>query len=226
MLRVTADIWDDQEGLDQSFKAWRKWQGKEAPGFWIDMDMIPFGQLQLMSPKPEGVSGDETKREIEEKIESGELHNIELLTGKGWHRHSQLTKDQMYTFITLRGLSASPLMMGGDLPTLDDFSLKLITNKDIIACNQNGVMGNLIFEKDNIEVWKTPNKFGNSGWIGIFNRSESSQSLSISKFNLNLSIKEEYVIYDIWANKEVDNLYFKINPNGVIFLKYAAQTKL
>ena len=25
--------------------------GKEQPGFWIDMDMIPFGQLQLMSPR-------------------------------------------------------------------------------------------------------------------------------------------------------------------------------
>ncbi|MFH4967727.1 glycoside hydrolase family 27 protein [Gaetbulibacter sp. M240] len=221
MLRVTPDIWDDQEGLDQCFAAWRKWQGQEAPGFWIDMDMIPFGQLQLMSPKPQGVKGDETKKEISEKIKSGELHNIELLAGKGWHRHSHFTKDQMYTFITLRALSASPLMMGGDLPSLDDFSLKLVTNDDIIACNQNGIMGHLIYEKNNIEIWKTPHTSEDSGWIGIFNRSAKKQSMSFSMDDLKLDINKDYFIYNIWKEREVGNLFFDINANGVVFLKYS-----
>ena len=64
MLRVTPDIWDEQKGIEQCFAAWRKWQGKEDPGFWIDMDMIPFGKLQLMNPKPDGVNGDESKGEL------------------------------------------------------------------------------------------------------------------------------------------------------------------
>ncbi|MDB6114889.1 MAG: hypothetical protein JWQ62_1834, partial [Lacunisphaera sp.] len=51
-LRVTNDIWDDQVGIDRSFAAWRKWTGHAQPGFWIDMDMIPFGELQLMTPAP------------------------------------------------------------------------------------------------------------------------------------------------------------------------------
>ena len=67
MLRVTADIWDEQKGIDEAFEAWRKWQGKEEPGFWVDMDMIPFGQLQLISPKPDGVCGDESKAELIKK---------------------------------------------------------------------------------------------------------------------------------------------------------------
>ncbi len=46
MLRITSDVWDDQIGIDRCFTAWREWLGKEEPGFWIDMDMIPFGQLQ------------------------------------------------------------------------------------------------------------------------------------------------------------------------------------
>jgi len=57
MLRVTNDIWDDQLGIDQCFDTWKIWVGKEEPGFWIDMDMIPFGQLQLQNPKPEGLTG-------------------------------------------------------------------------------------------------------------------------------------------------------------------------
>lgn len=226
MLRVTPDIWDDQVGLDQSFEAWKKWQGHEEPGFWIDLDMIPFGKLQLMSPKPEGINEHESKKDIEKKIKSGELSKVELLAGKGWTRHSQFTKDQMYTFITLRALSASPLMMGGDLPSLDDFSLSLITHDDVLECNQNGIMGNLIYDKDTIEIWKTPKKNSQDGWIGVFNRSKSSQSISLSKSDLGLEVEQEYIIYNIWDDKEVDNLFFSINPNGAVFLKYTSPAKL
>lgn len=221
MLRVTPDIWDDQKGLDECFAAWRKWQGQEEPGFWIDMDMIPFGKLQLMSPKPDGIYGDESKSEIEKKIKEGKLENIELLAGKGWTRHSNFTKDQMYTFITLRALSASPLMMGGDLPTLDDFSLELITNKEVIECNQNGVMGSLVYENEEIEIWNTPKKEGNGGWIGIFNRSDTLKKPSLSMADLKLEDTDDYnLIHDIWNDKKVTDLNFEINPNGAIFLEY------
>ncbi len=223
MLRVTHDIWDEQIGIDQCFSAWRKWQGKEEPGFWIDMDMIPFGQLQLMSPKPEGINGDETKEQIAKKIKSGELSNIELLAGKGWTRQSEFTRDQMYTFITLRALSASPLMMGGDLPSLDDFSLELITNKDVLECNQNGIMGTLVYEKDGIEIWNTPKKDGNGGWVGIFNRTEYSQSPSLSPADLKLNGPKKYLINDIWGNREIEEFDFIINSTGVVFLRYSSK---
>ncbi len=220
MLRVTPDIWDDQKGIDECFETWRKWQGKEEPGFWIDMDMIPFGQLQLMSPKPEGVQGHESKAEIMQKLESGELYNIELLSGKGWTRWSNFTKDQMYTFITLRALSASPLMMGGDLPTLDDFSLKLITDKDVLECNQNGVMGILVSELDGIEIWNTPKKNSKDGWIGIFNRTNKPKEISVNAENLRLNSEQTNNLHDVWNNEKVSTLDFSIGPNGVIFLKY------
>ena len=221
MLRVTKDIWDEQKGIDQCFAAWRKWQGKEEPGFWIDMDMIPFGQLQLMNPKPEGLSGDESKAEVKQKIESGEISNIELLAGKGFHRWSEFSKDQMYTFITLRALAASPLMMGGDLPTLDDFSLKLITHNDILECNQNGVMGHLVHEADGIEIWNTPKKNSEGGWIGIFNRTEGKKSLNLKPENLGLKNNGYYKFYDVWKDVNISSLKFSINPNGVVFIRYS-----
>lgn len=220
MLRVTKDIWDEQKGIDEAFQAWRKWQGKEEPGFWIDMDMIPFGQLQLMSLKPDGLEGNESKEEIRKKIKSGELSNIELLSGKGFNRQSEFTKDQMYTFITLRALAASPLMMGGDLLTLDDFSLKLITDKDMLECNQNGVMGHLVFESDGIEIWNTPKKGSNDGWIGIFNRTLEIKKVSPRTEDLGLNTAQTYELENIWEESKVSELDFTINPNGVVYIKY------
>jgi hypothetical protein len=223
MLRVTPDIWDEQKGIDQCFTAWRKWQGKEESGFWIDMDMIPFGQLQLMSPKPEGVQGDESKAELMKKMESGELENFELLSGKGFTRWCEFTKDQMYTFITLRALAASPLMMGGDLPTLDDFSLELITNRDVLECNQNGVMGHLVYDADSIEIWNSPKKNSEEGWIGIFNRNPEATQITVTTEDLGLDEAKKYNLENIWEESQVSALDFSINPNGVVFINYSKQ---
>ena len=227
MLRVTHDIWDDQLGIDQCFAAWRKWQGKEEPGFWIDMDMIPLGQLKMMSPKPENLSGNDSKKEIEQLKTSGKLSNVELLAGKGWQRQSQFTTDQMYTFITMRALAASPLMVGGDLPTMDDFSLSLLTNPEMLACNQNGIMGKLIFEKDKVEIWKTFQKNTKNGWIGIFNRSETEKSLQLTSEILEIQNGNSYLVKNIWENKIIEqNTELDIAPNGVAFIRFVKEEKL
>jgi len=221
MLRVTGDIWDDQHGIDACFSAWRKWQGKEDRNFHIDMDMIPFGELQIMSPKPEGITGKESNKEIVERKKKGELTNVELLEGKGWNRQSDFNKNQMYTFITMRSLAASPLMVGGDLVSMDSFSLSLLTNKEMIACNQNAVMGKLCFEKDKIEVWNTTKKNSKNGWIGIFNRSINEDATFTLDSKLLGLDNDKYKIVDIWNNKILKlNGTVIIPANGVIFLKY------
>lgn len=220
MLRVTPDIWDEQQGIDQCFAAWKKWQGFEQPGFWIDMDMIPFGQLQLMSPLPEGLIGNESKKEIYKGKREGKYANVELLSGVGWTRWSKFTPDQMYTFITMRAMAASPLMMGGDLPTLDSLSLALITHPEMLRCNQNGIMGKLKYEKDGIEIWNTSEKNTENGWIGIFNRSQNINKRKVKNDMMGLS-NESYTFNNIWdENKEVKDFFFSLPANGVVFLKY------
>jgi alpha-galactosidase len=117
-------------------------------------------------------------------------------------------------------LSASPLMIGGDLPTLDDFSLKLITDKDVLECNQNGVMGSLVYEADGIEIWNTPKKNSKEGWIGIFNRTDESNEILLKLENLGLEFEQTYKLNDVWKNQNISTLDFSIKPNGVVFLKY------
>lgn len=48
MLRVTGDVWD----IDKCFDAWLTWQYVPVrQGFWFDMDVILFGELQVMIPE-------------------------------------------------------------------------------------------------------------------------------------------------------------------------------
>jgi hypothetical protein len=208
MLRVTPDVWDEQKYIDLCFDAWRKWQGKEQPGFWIDMDMIPFGQLQLMSPP----SSDGAKT----AMDKGDI----ALAGKGVNRWSQLSKPQMETFITMRALAASPLMMGGDLPTLDEFSLKLITDPDMLACNQNGVMGSLVDERDGVEIWRSKKRgFASAGWVGVFNRSIRVKTVELSAGRLGFKAEESIRLRDVWKARQLKlGESVEIPANGVIFV--------
>ncbi|WP_019991462.1 glycoside hydrolase family 27 protein [Rudanella lutea] len=215
MVRITYDIWDRVEDFKTAFNRWRLFQGLGTPGFWPDLDMIPFGQLQLMQPAEYEGSGREVR-----------------MSGFGNARTSFLSKTEMQTFITIRALAASPLMMGGDLPTLDDYSLALITNADMLACNQNGNTGVLVYDKNQTEVWLTNQKsrFG-AGWFGIFNRSDQGQLVKLSVKELGLAhlpnvgtAKTTYKLHDIWNNATLPiqegSIEVSIPANGVVFCRY------
>lgn len=208
MLRVTGDVWDTQSDIDKCFTAWKKWTGYEEPGFWLDMDMIPFGKLQLMSPAT---------------LNKEDISKSTLYAGKGYTRNSELSKEQMKTFITMRALAASPLMIGGDLLTMDAYSDHLLTNPDILACNQNGKMGKLLFKKDGVEIWKVANLKSGKGWFGIFNRTRSGKE-NIRVDISTLDIAENAKLHDIWNNKQVviENKEIKttIPGQGVVFIRY------
>ena len=211
MLRVTEDIWDRQSDLDKAFEAWRRWQGRECPGFWIDLDMIPFGQLQMMSPKEHAIAGGAK------------------LAGVGNKRMSELSQDQMRTFITQRAMAASPLMVGGDLPTLDAFSLSLLTNREMLACDQNGVMGMLVWEKDGVEVWQTPERTTvGRGWLGIFNRTGKEQSVSLGAKELGLEASRRYAVEGVWEAEKLvlgdAGRAWRVAANGVGFYRFARQS--
>ncbi len=207
MLRVTGDIWDNQRGIGLCFAAWKKWGGYSKPGFWVDMDMIPFGKLQLMSPASKGKKSSQKGAR---------------LSGHGHSRSSHLNEAQKTTFITMRALAASPLMIGGDLPTMDEFSYSLLTNKEMVACNQNGVMGTQKYIKDGVETWVTPKKGSKTaGWLGVFNRTKKPVTLKATAAVLGIDSPEERTLRDVWAKKAIavgDTL--TIPANGAVFVKF------
>lgn len=215
MLRTTRDIWDNRPGLDRAFAAWRAWQDVGGDGFWPDLDMIPFGHLAVWRPR-EGAPPD-----------LGDADSA-ALSGKGYERMSQLTRDQQYTFITMRALAASPLFMGGDLPTTDDFSFALLTDPAMLACNQNGVVGRLVHDAGGIEVWRAPQRgIDNAGWLGIFNRTTEGRAIALTGADLGLPPERPH-LHDIWRDRPLgapaqhEPLRLGIGPDGVVFCRYEA----
>jgi hypothetical protein len=210
MLRVTGDVWDTQYDINKCFDAWLTWQYVPVrEGFWLDMDMIPFGELQVMLPKSIG-------------------GNVAIT---GTHRFDRLTVAQKETLITIRAMSASPLFMSGVLMTLDEDSLRLLTHQDMIACNQNGVMGHLAASAHGIQIWMVAEKGteGKKGWIGIFNRTdEPKEEVRFLPGLLGLSEAAAYRLYSVWEDRLVkfdEHAILNIKPNGCLFIRYERLTE-
>jgi alpha-galactosidase len=215
LLRITGDVWDNASSVEKGFAAWEQFQGTERPGFWPDLDMIPFGRLTV-------VGTDDIPNVPEDRRA----------------RQSRFNQAQMRTFITQRALAASPLIIGGDLLTMDDYSYRLLTDREMLACNQNGVMGIKVYRADNIDVWLTPHATDpRKGWIGIFNRSNSDRKVTLTKQDLGFVAYEESYkptttrgpveLREIWSGGKTFTIAkdhpFDLPAEDVLFLSFEMQ---
>jgi len=212
MLRITRDIWDDPLSVEKGFYAWEQFRGTERPGFWPDLDMIPFGRLLVVA-----------------------TDNIPNVPAERRARQSRFSPAQMKTFITQRAMAASPLIIGGDLLTMDDFSCRLLTNREMLACNQNGVMGTNVYRAGNVDVWLTPHATDPlKGWIGIFNRTKSDRKVTLTKQELGFFAFEESYnlrptrrsvqLRDVWSGKTFPlggEHTFDLPEEDVVFMAFA-----
>ena len=206
MIRISRDVWDLKEDLDISFDRWEKMLPYADNGFWLDQDMIPFGHIRINYPVSKNI----------------------LSAKRGYERMDYFTQAQRKTFMTQRAMAAAPLFMGGALTTSPNSVFELITDWDMLACDQNGMTGKLVKRIKNyanfIDIWKTPNKTNaNEGWIGIFNRNQYMDILKFSKEELGLITGKNYSLYDIWGKKTIDNsefFIFEIPADDVVFIKF------
>jgi hypothetical protein len=200
MVRITSDIWDNKGSLETTFRRWEAMQAYDGSTMNSWLDM--------------------------DMICFGKLG----AQNNGIGRDCKFTNDQKRTFMVQRAMAASPLMLGGVLYTMDEFSMSLFTNPDILTCDQNGVVGKLAHRDGKIDVWKTPEN-GNekNGWIGIFNRDgKEKMSIDLGTKELGLNAEQTYVLKDLWTRTTLPvsgKHVFEVPADGVVFLRYERAEK-
>ena len=135
-----------------------------------------------------------------------------LVVGKvGWGRNlheTGLTPNQQYSHISLWSLLAAPLMIGCDLSQIDDFTLNLLTNDEVIAVNQDplGKQGRLIIQENGFDIWVKELADGSKA-VGIFNLSpkeldfDPDKELTLSWNKIGLSGSQS--VRDLWKQEDL-----------------------
>jgi len=128
-----------------------------------------------------------------------------------------LTANEQYTWMTLWSVADAPLVFGGDLTQLDDFTLNILTNDEVIAVNQDalGKAGAPISKNGSLEVWAKPMEDGSTA-VGLFNRGDADGDVVVKWSDL--SIHGKHQVRDLWRQKELgsfDNEFtMKVGSHG------------
>jgi hypothetical protein len=94
--------------------------------------------------------------------------NVRAWQQNGWTR---LTHDEQMTMITLWSIARSPLIIGANLPKNDEFTLKLLTNDEVIAVDQNSTDNRQLFSRDNQIAWLASGPNSKVKYLALFNTS-------------------------------------------------------
>ncbi len=142
--------------------------------------------------------------------------------GPGLHK-TRLTPDEQYTHMSLWSLLSAPLLLGCDLTRLDDFTMNLITNDEILAVNQDasGKQASRDLAEGSYQVWSKPLSDGSRA-VGIFNLGAASGKYELDMARLKLSGGQ--VVRDLWRQKDlgtVSGRYSTMVPShGVVMLRF------
>jgi alpha-galactosidase len=128
-----------------------------------------------------------------------------LVVGQvGWGslHPTKLTPDEQYTHITLWCLLSAPLLLGCDLDQLDDFTLNLLTNDEVLAVNQDalGKQALTVSKNGDLRVYAKDLEDGSKA-VGLFNLGETNATAAANWSDLKLSGK--HLVRDLWRQKEL-----------------------
>ena len=113
---------------------------------------------------------------------------------------------------------SAPLMIGCDIRTMTESTKTILSNKDIIAIDQDalGKQGFRVYRKDGLEAWKKQ-LVNKQVAIAFLNRMSTDQTLTTGLKSLELNPDSRYKVYDVWDHKNVDQkdgqLSVKLKPH-------------
>jgi len=89
--------------------------------------------------------------------------------GFGAERDTNLTRDEQVTMMTLWCVFGSPLVVGANLTKLDDWTLSLLTNKDVLRLLSNDYVGMQVAKDWSHAIWSKANGKTGERYVALFN---------------------------------------------------------
>jgi alpha-galactosidase len=169
MWRISDDFWDDWLLVRRQFDFARDWAS-----FVGDRHTWPDADM----------------------LPFGQLR---LADSAGQGTPTRLTPDEMRTVMTLWSIFRSPLIIGGNLPTLDGPTIAMLTNAEVLQVNQHGEAPRQVLERPGVRVWRSTIE-GNPGhYIAVFNLDSVTHHFNFTWSEVGLSVGR-HPIRDLWEH--------------------------
>jgi alpha-galactosidase len=157
----------------------------------------------------------------------GEWNDTDMLVvgTLGWGpnlRPSRLTPNEQVLHMSLWALQAAPLFIGADLSKLDDFTLALLGNDEVIAVDQDplGRAAGRIWSDARREIWARPLADGTMA-VGLFNRGLHAAPVTVQWTQLGLQGRQP--VRDLWQRQDLgvmqEGFTTTVPRHGAVLLK-------
>jgi alpha-galactosidase len=140
--------------------------------------------------------------------------------GLGETRQSHYSQDEQRTEFTLWVISRSPLIFGGNLTKLDEFSRGLMTNEEVDEIDQNASeSGPALMPIDDGKplqwrAWYA--KVGSKNYAAVFNLGDDSRAVDVPWLSFHVSDKP-HAAYDVWNKRRLATtkvMHVVLPPHG------------
>ena len=149
----------------------------------------------------------------------------------GWgNTHpSKLKPNEQYLHISLWSLFAAPLLIGCDMEKLDDFTLNLLTNDEVIEVNQDplGKQATCLQTIGDLRIYVKELEDGSRA-VGFCNFGLEEVDMAYADF-AKLGLNGQFVVRDLWRQKDIsglntqsEKLSIKVPVHGVLLYKFSA----
>ena len=123
--------------------------------------------------------------------------------GFGQERRTNFTEAEQKTMMTLWCMFRSPLMLGAELTKLDDGTLSLLTNREILDLMKESCRGTQVMRTDCLAVWKNKDEVSGRVCLALFNLSDADKEFSVSLSQLEEEFREEEpALHELWDRTE------------------------
>ena len=157
----------------------------------------------------------------------GEWNDTDMLVvgTLGWGpnlRPSRLTPNEQVLHMSLWALQAAPLFIGADLSKLDDFTLALLANDEVIAVDQDplGRAAGRVWSDARREIWARPLSDGTMA-VGLFNRGLHPAPVTVQWTQLGLQGRQP--VRDLWQRQDLgvmqEGFTTTVPRHGAVLLK-------
>lgn len=99
--------------------------------------------------------------------------------GFGHEWETNFTRDEQITMMTLWCIFRSPLMIGTDLPQMDDHTKSLLTNKDVLRLLKFSAGARQIERDEERAIWCSLDSEEDVGYLAVFNLEDGEKEVDI-----------------------------------------------
>lgn len=180
MWRISDDYWDH----------WGKWEGHD----WSQSLHDQFANAAQWAPH----------------VRPGAWPDADMLPlgylgphpGADEPRQTRFTRDEQRTMMTLWVMFRSPLIMGGDLLSLDDWTMSLLANDEVIAVDQRSRANRPVLRDHDIVIWTARPENSDNYYVAVFNLSDKQQEAAYAWRDLGLD-RTSFSVRDLWERKGI-----------------------